>query len=211
MNDIMRKFVYVYANKKDADQSVHPRSLISTFVIRCLDSLIPLVSISKISSPNVASVAAEAGLSLNLSETPKTGFLVTWLKCTVLKPTSFHEWFEPWHDKTNKVTVPLAKTQISPGSRPVWSESSLSAWRNLGSLATHWVHSKDSDQTGWMPRLIWVFAGHTLILLLFLCHGSLIFKIFTGRYFRENKLPWKLNISITVNEKSERNMKINRH
>ena len=25
----------------------------------------------------------------------------------------------------------------------VWSESSLSAWRKLGSLATHWVHSED--------------------------------------------------------------------
>ena len=49
--------------------------------------------------------------------------------------------------------------------RPVWSESSLSVWRKLGSLANHWAHSKDSDQTGWMPRLIWVFAGHTVILL----------------------------------------------
>ena len=44
---------------------------------------------------------------------------------------------------------------------PGWSESSLSAWRKLGSLATHWAHSKDSDQTGQMPRLIWVFAGRT--------------------------------------------------
>ena len=43
--------------------------------------------------------------------------------------------------------------------RPVWSESSLSAWRKLGSLATHWVHSEGSDQTGRMPKLIWVFAG----------------------------------------------------
>ena len=39
-------------------------------------------------------------------------------------------------------------------------QSSLSAWRKLGSLVTHWVHREDSDQTGWMPRLIWVFAGH---------------------------------------------------
>ena len=38
---------------------------------------------------------------------------------------------------------------------------SLSAWRKLGPLATHWAHSEDSDQTGWMPRLIWVFAGRT--------------------------------------------------
>ena len=56
--------------------------------------------------------------------------------------------------------------------RPVWSESSLSAWRNLGSLATHWSHSKDSDQTGWMPRVMWVFTGRTLILLVLLCRGS---------------------------------------
>ena len=42
--------------------------------------------------------------------------------------------------KTNKMSVRPAKTQISLGIRPVWSESSLSAWRNLGSLATKWAH-----------------------------------------------------------------------
>ena len=35
--------------------------------------------------------------------------------------------YEPRHDKTNKVTVRPAKTQISLGIRPVWSESSLCA------------------------------------------------------------------------------------
>ena len=44
------------------------------------------------------------------------------------------------------------KTKINLGIRPVWSESSLSAWRKLGSLAAHWAHSQDSDQTGrWFP------------------------------------------------------------
>ena len=38
-----------YANNKGADQPAHPRSLISTFVVRCLDSIIPLVSISEMS------------------------------------------------------------------------------------------------------------------------------------------------------------------
>ena len=38
-----------YANNKGADQPAHPRSLISTFVVRCLDSIMPLVSISEIS------------------------------------------------------------------------------------------------------------------------------------------------------------------
>ena len=82
---------------------------------------------------------------------------------------------EPRHDKTNKVTVRPAKTRISLGIRPVWSESSLSAWRNLGSLATHWVHGEDSDQTGQLPRLIWVFAGHTLIWLVLSCRASVCF------------------------------------
>ena len=61
--------------------------------------------------------------------------------------------------KPTKWHVRPAKTQISLGTRPVWSESSLSTWRKLGSLATHWAHSEGSDQTGRMPRLIWVFAG----------------------------------------------------
>ena len=78
---------------------------------------------------------------------------------------------EPWHDKTNKISVHPAKTQISLNIRPVWSEYWLFAWRKLGSLAAHWAHSEDSGQTG-MPRLIWVFAGRTVILLLLSCHGS---------------------------------------
>ena len=43
-----------------------------------------------------------------------------------------------------------AQRQISMGICPVWSESLLSAWRKLGSLATHWANSKASDQTGQM-------------------------------------------------------------
>ena len=77
--------------------------------------------------------------------------------------------------QNQKVSVRPAKTQISLGIRPVWSESSLSAWRNLGPLATHWVHSKDSDLTGRMPRLIWVFAGRTVTLLVLSCRGSFYF------------------------------------
>ena len=81
---------------------------------------------------------------------------------------------EPPRDKTSNVAVRPAKTQISLGIRPVRSESSLSAWRKLGSLATHWVHSEDSDQTGRMPRLNWVFAGRTVILLVLSWGGSII-------------------------------------
>ena len=84
------------------------------------------------------------------------------LSCLVTKPTKWH--------------VHPVKTQISLVVRPVWSESSLSAWRKLVSLATHWVHSEDSDQTGQMPRLIWVFAGHTVILLVLSWGGSFLIE-----------------------------------
>ena len=48
LSHIMRKPVLPYANIKGADQPVHPHSLISTFVVRCLDSIIFLVSMSEI-------------------------------------------------------------------------------------------------------------------------------------------------------------------
>ena len=60
---------------------------------------------------------------------------------------SVEEPFEPPHDKTNYMAVHPAKTQISLGIRPVWSESSLSAWRKVGTLATHWTHSEGSEMS----------------------------------------------------------------
>ena len=39
----------LYANNKGADQLAHPRSLISVFVVRYLDSIISLDSIAEIS------------------------------------------------------------------------------------------------------------------------------------------------------------------
>ena len=68
---------YAYANNKGADQPAHPRSLISTCIVPCLVSITPLVSITKISSLQLASVLEQAGLSLTWSKIPKTGFLVT--------------------------------------------------------------------------------------------------------------------------------------
>ena len=38
-----------YVNNKGADQPAHPRSLISAFVVCCLDSIISLDSIAEIS------------------------------------------------------------------------------------------------------------------------------------------------------------------
>ena len=75
--------------------------------------------------------------------------LMSWLK-----------YYELPHDKTNKMTCAQRRLRSAWASAQS-DQSSLSAWRKLGSLATHWAHSEDSDQTGRMPRLIWVFAGRT--------------------------------------------------
>ena len=64
------------------------------------------------------------------------------------------------HDKTNKMSVRPAKTQISLGIRPVWSESSLSAWRKLGSLATHWALADAQAELSlrWAHTPFWWFC-----------------------------------------------------
>ena len=80
------------------------------------------------------------------------------MSCLMTKPTK-------WHMRP-------AKTQISLGIHPVWSESSLCAqWVAKDPSFLH-SDSKVSEQTGRMPRLIWVFAGRTLILLVLSCCGS---------------------------------------
>ena len=86
-----------YAINKGVDQPAHPRSLISTFIVRCLNSIIHLISISEISSLYLASVAAQAGLCLTWSQIPKTGFLVTRLILFTgdeVRPP--HEANDPW-------------------------------------------------------------------------------------------------------------------
>ena len=63
-----------YANNKGVDQPAHPLSLISAFVFRCLHSVKSLVSVTKMSSLMLASVAEQADLSLTWSETPEDRF-----------------------------------------------------------------------------------------------------------------------------------------
>ena len=63
------------ANNTDADQPVHPRSLISTCVICFFESFIYKLATGEISIFKLVSVAEENGLKLAFAETPKTGFL----------------------------------------------------------------------------------------------------------------------------------------
>ena len=85
--------------------------------------------------------------------------------------------------KPTKLLVRPAKTRISLGICPVWSESLLSAWRNIGPLTTYWAHSEASDQTG----RIGVFAGHT-------CHfvGFFVQRLIYAKNLK-NLLLWNQN------------------
>ena len=77
----------------------------------------------------------------------------------------------------------LMKLMSRPATKPtMW----LCAQRRIRSAdqpghpheePTHWAHSEDSDQTWQMPRLIGVFAGCTVILLVLSWGGSILFVI----------------------------------
>ena len=79
-----------YANNKGADQPAHSHSLISTFLVYCLDSIIPLVCISEILSLCLVSVTAQTSLSLPWSQTRKTGLLMTRLRLWYLSGNNIY-------------------------------------------------------------------------------------------------------------------------
>ena len=75
----------------------------------------------------------------------------------IIWPGSFEQTFIPpfhWWSTWNLAMI-----------GPAVPEEKMSAWRKLGPLATHWVHSKDSDQLGGCPGWSGVFAGRTVNLL----------------------------------------------
>ena len=65
-----------------------------------------------------------------------------------------------WQYQQNDTCAP-AKTQISLGIPSVWSEYSLCALWVAKDPHFLQADNEDSEQTGRMPRLIWVFAGRT--------------------------------------------------
>ena len=222
MSHVMRKPVLPYANNQGVDQPARS-SLISTFVVRCLDSIIPQVFISEISSIYLASVATPFGIYpgrklrrqaflwrgsiicsyrifgaitdsfptiVRLLQLQRSGgwnavgwiyllypdthlstvdlILLRWSQYCIMgnireRPYLYRvrlgtdtiefdillktsnakrtQTFEPPRDKTNKMAVCSAKTQISQCIRPVWSASSLCAqWVAQSNLSLHWAH-----------------------------------------------------------------------
>ena len=84
-------------------------------------------------------------------------FILLYLSRLTTKPTKWH--------------VRPVKTQINLGIHPVWSESSLSTWGRLKSLAITRVHRETSNQTGWSESSL----GAKVILLVLSWGGSFYF------------------------------------
>ena len=80
--------------------------MITAFLVRCLDSTIPLLVIAEISRPKLVSIAEQAGLSLNWSQTLKAGFVVMWLI------------YELPHDKNKRMTCASSEDSDQPGHQP---------------------------------------------------------------------------------------------
>ena len=118
----------------------------------------------------------------------------------VAKPTCKMKACEPHHEKNNKMACAPSKDFRSGWAATQSVQPSLSAWKNIGSLATHWVHCEDwsagrMPATQWvhsedwsagrMSRLIWVFAGRTVVL----CKST---------YKSDSKASTNLYLSLTM-------------
>ena len=84
--------------------------------------------------------------------------------------------------KPTNCHVRPAKTQINLGIRPVWSESSLSTGRKLGSLATDWAQAKTLISLGGCPG--WSESSLGAQLFCCFCHEAAHIIIFNSQLFR---------------------------
>ena len=93
--------------------------------------------------------------------------------------------YEPPHDKTNKMTMRPAKTQISLGIRPVWSVFAVrmkKAWVLSYQLSAQWRLWSDwaDAQADLSLRPVWsVLAGRTFTVLILSWGGSYEQKVQT--------------------------------
>ena len=78
----MRKPAFCICENKDADQLRGNREADQRLCFRYIDSPIPLLPKSEISSLYPSSMAVQPGLCGTRSKNPKTGFLTTRLICT---------------------------------------------------------------------------------------------------------------------------------
>ena len=86
MSLVVIKPDFCICENKDADQLRCYCAADQRLCFRYMDSTIPLLSKSEISSLQPSTVGLQSGLRQTWSETPKTGFLTTRLICTISPP-----------------------------------------------------------------------------------------------------------------------------
>ena len=95
----------------------------------------------------------QGGSMVTLQSPDKENFTI------IIETMVRYNWAPAWQNQQNDLR---AQQRL----RSAWASTKsdhfkLPAWTNLVSLTTLGAHSKDCDQTSRIPRLIWVFAGHT--------------------------------------------------
>ena len=87
---------------------------------------------------------------------------------------------EPHRDKTNKIACVPSEDSDQPGHPPglirVFAVRSMGSWGSKLSSCGQWRLWSDWAD---VPRLIWVFAGRTAVLLVLSCRGSFVSVKFT--------------------------------
>ena len=115
---------------------------------------------------------------------------VLWhVSCLLVNVAQHHIWATSWQNQQNGM---CAQRRL----RSAWAsaqsdQSSLSAWRKLGSLATLWAYSEDSDQPGRCPG--WSESSLGAKSFCWFCHEASHFLYDTNRS-NSNSTPF---ISLT--------------
>ena len=107
-------------------------------------------------------------------------------------------WVASWQNQQNGMCA--QRRLRSAWATAQFDQSSLSAWRSIGSSATHWAHSEDSDQTGRMPRLIWVFVGRTCHFVRFVMYSKVNMTPMLHQCVRENESVDKIGLDLSQTE-----------
>ena len=124
LSHVMRKPVYAICEQQRRRSDCASAQSDQRLCFHCLDSVIPLLAIAKISSFYLVTVAEQVGLSLTWSQTPKTDFLVTrllyWLLTEVIdwdnSKTLLDKWAASWQDQRSCM---CAQQRL----RPAWASA----------------------------------------------------------------------------------------
>ena len=99
MSRVVRKPAFCICENKDADQLRGNREADQRLCFRYIESTIPLLSKSEISSLYSSSMVVQPGLCQTWSQTPKTGFLRTRLKWYWLKKSNKYAMTRNWSNQ----------------------------------------------------------------------------------------------------------------